>query len=90
MAERNREMYLKRREFREKKQTSYEKPSYEKKTAPPARRPREQEVAPPTAVEEEKPAPKVENQSHSKYEKQVTKLIRQNLDVGELNWRLTN
>ena len=80
MAERNREMYLKRREFREKKQTSYEKPAYEKKSAPPARRQREQELS--LQQGEEAPStPKIDKPVNSKYEKQVAKLIRQNLDV---------
>ena len=80
MAERNREMYLKRREFREKKQTSYEKPAFEKKSISPARHQREQEPAP-QQVKEDHSISLKDKPVNSKYEKQVTKLIRQNLDV---------
>lgn len=80
MAERNREMYLKRREFREKKQTSYEKPAFEKKSTPPVRRQREQEPAT-QQVENDQSTPQNDKPVNSKYEKQVAKLIRQNLDV---------
>ena len=87
MAERNREMYLKRREFREKKQTSYEKPAVEKKSVPPVRRQREQEPDS-QQVKENHPIPKTDKPTNSKYEKQVTKLIRQNLDVYLILFRL--